>query len=319
MASSLRRLLPLGAVALLVAAGACTSEHAGPGALTQAVASAPARITLRLAPGQLPAAGVSLSRNVMAADEDSGSADDSSSLFVHVDSSDVDSLVVNVTQVQIRGNGGEDEGPGGPESDSARADSGREGHDSTSADSSREGGDSTRADSGRTGGDSSSADTGRSDVRVIRVLASDNSGEGSDSARGRDDNEGHDGWITLNVTGSGHLNLLRLPTSSDSGLLVASDSVPPGTYEHLRLFVTGPMIFFKKTIVTATGDTLKAGTGYPVFIPSADSTGAAMRTDESFVIPSGGGTVPVFFDKDDTIRHIVITGDGKIIVPPVIR
>ena len=325
MTFSLRPLLPFGTMTLLIATAACNTYRAGQSALTQASGSAPARITLRLAPGQVPVSARSLAGGVMMADHDSGSPEDSAGrpIFVRVDTSDVDSLIVNVTQVQIRGG---DRGEGG-HPDSTRADSGHGegGHpDSTRADSGHgEGGhpDSTRADSGHGDGghpDSTRGDSGREgDLRRF-ARAADHGSDGGDSAQDRD-HDRNDGWITLGVSGSGHLNLLALPTSADSGLVVATDSVPPGVYEHLRLFVTGPMIFFRRDIVTPAGDTLRAGTGYPVFIPSADRTGAAMSTDEEFIIPTGGGNVPVFFDQDDTIRHIVITGDGRIIVPPVIR
>jgi Domain of unknown function (DUF4382) len=126
-------------------------------------------------------------------------------------------------------------------------------------------------------------------------------------------------WTSLDIVGSGVLDLVHLPDSATVGLTVASGMLPPGTYRHVRLFVTQPMIYFDTTFVTPAGDTLQAGVGYPVIIPSADSTGAAIRTDESFTVPTGGGNVSLYFDRDDTVRHIVITGDGKIVVPPVIR
>jgi Domain of unknown function (DUF4382) len=127
------------------------------------------------------------------------------------------------------------------------------------------------------------------------------------------------GWTDLAISGSGHLDLIHLPDSTAAGLTVASGSLPEGTYRHVRLFVTSPMIYFDSTIVTPAGDTLQAGVGYPVVIPSCDSTGAAIRTDEPFVVPAGGGDVQLYFDADDTVRHIIITGSGTIIVPPVIR
>jgi hypothetical protein len=36
-------------------------------------------------------------------------------------------------------------------------------------------------------------------------------------------------------------------------------------------------------------------------------------------VPAVGDTVSLYFDRDDTVRHIIITGDGKIIVPPIMR
>ena len=144
-------------------------------------------------------------------------------------------------------------------------------------------------------------------------------------ARSDDDDDDHEhendevGWDSLAIVGSGHVDLIKLPDSASGGLTVASGTLAPGTYRHVRMFVTGPMIFFNTPIITPTGDTLQPHVGYPVKIPSADSTGAAMKTDERFTVPTGGGNVPLFFDADDTIRHVRVTGDGKIIIPPTIR
>jgi len=126
------------------------------------------------------------------------------------------------------------------------------------------------------------------------------------------------GWIQLPID-SAHLDLIHLPDSAAAGIPVATGTLPAGKYRHVRLFVINPMIYFDSLIVTPAGDTLKAGVGYPVTFPSADSTGAAIKTDDPFVVPAVGDTVQLFFDRDDTVRHIIITGDGKIIVPPVMR
>jgi hypothetical protein len=126
-------------------------------------------------------------------------------------------------------------------------------------------------------------------------------------------------WIQLALAGSGHLDLIHLPDSAAAGLSVATGTLPPGTYRHVRLFVTNPMIYFDTLIVTPAGDSLQPGVGYPVVLPSADSSGALYRTDDPFVVPAEGDTVQMIFDRDDTVRHIIITGDGRIIVPPVFR
>jgi hypothetical protein len=144
-------------------------------------------------------------------------------------------------------------------------------------------------------------------------------GKHEDGDRGDDHENDERTWVSLDVTAGGHLNLLKLPDSASGGLTIATGTLAPGPYRHVRLFVTDATIFLKTPIVTPAGDTLQAGVGLPVIIPSADSTGAAIKTDERFVVPSGGGTVQLYFDADDTIRHVVVTGDGKIIVPPVIR
>lgn len=174
------------------------------------------------------------------------------------------------------------------------------------------------------------------DVTKVEVLqvnpdsenAADSAAEAkADSGKGKgEDNDADDDhendertWVSLNVTAGGHLNLLKLPDSASAGLTIATGTLPPGTYKHVRLFATNAMIFLNTQIVTPAGDTLKAGIGIPVKIPSADSTGAVIKTDERFTVPNGGGTVQLFFDGDDTIRHIVVTGNGTIIVPPVIH
>ncbi len=145
----------------------------------------------------------------------------------------------------------------------------------------------------------------------------------ADSGRHEDSDDDHENdektWISLDVTAGGHLNLLSLPDSAQAGLTVAIGTLPAGKYKHVRLFATDAMIILKNQIVTPTGDTLKAGVALPVKIPSADSTGAVIKTDERFTVTSGSSTVQLFFDKDDTIRHIVLTGNGTIIVPPVIH
>jgi hypothetical protein len=146
----------------------------------------------------------------------------------------------------------------------------------------------------------------------------------ADSLGHRGDNDADDweerefGWVTLPVD-SEHLDLMHLPDSAAAGIPVAKGPLTPGKYRHVRLFIVNPMIYFDSLIVTPAGDTLKADVGYPVVFPSADSTGAVFKTDDPFVVPTTGDTVKLFFDRDDTVRHIIITGDGKIIVPPVMR
>jgi len=137
----------------------------------------------------------------------------------------------------------------------------------------------------------------------------------ADSDRGRDWGEREWGWTSLPID-SAHLDLIHLPDSAAAGIKIATGKLPAGTYRHVRLFIINPTIYFDSTIVAPNGDTLKAHTGYPVTFPNADSTGATFRTDDPFTVAAVGDTVPLFFDRDDTVRHIIITGDGKIVVLP---
>ena len=161
-------------------------------------------------------------------------------------------------------------------------------------------------------------------VTKLEVLAalpdSDSTADSTaaDSARGHDWSEREWGWVQLPID-SAHLDLIHLPDSAAAGIPVATGMLPAGRYRHVRLFSVNPLIYFDSTLVTPAGDTLEGGVGYPVIFPSADSTGAVFRTDDPFVVPAAGDTVSLYFDRDDTVRHIIITADGKIIVPPVMR
>src|SRR5207237_2177153 len=45
-------------------------------------------------------------------------------------------------------------------------------------------------------------------------------------------------WYSLDVVGSGHLNLLALPTDTTTGLVLASGTLPVGDYGAARLIVS---------------------------------------------------------------------------------
>jgi len=252
-----RNLLALGGLSLLAAAG-CSRDMTS--AATSAKSGVP--VAVRLTSVQASTAGAPV---VPMADEGpGGDGDHNPGEFGRVRLSDVDSLMVTVTKVEVRVPlpDAEDQADQAAETNSEHAQAGDE----------------------------------------------------------DDDHEQDEvGWDTLDIVGGGHVDLIHLPTDAGSGLTVASGTLPPGTYRHVRLFVESAMIFFNTPIVTPTGDTLKKDVGYPVIIPPADATGAAVKTDESFTVPTGGGNVPLFFDADDTIRHVRVTGDGKIIIPPTIR
>jgi hypothetical protein len=160
------------------------------------------------------------------------------------------------------------------------------------------------------------------DTEDTADAAADTAGTNGAAWQGDDDHNWEQrefGWTELEVVGDGHLDLIHLPDSASGGLPIATGTLPAGTYRHVRLFITDPMIYFDSLIVTPAGDTLQPDVGYPVVFPSADSTGAVFKTDDPFVVPDTGGTVAMVFDRDDTVRHIIITGDGTIIVPPIFR
>lgn len=141
-------------------------------------------------------------------------------------------------------------------------------------------------------------------------------GDSDEDDDGLRDWEQHErGWITIPVD-SAAIDLIHLPDSAAVGIKIATGTLPAGTYRRVRLFIVNPLLYLDSTVVTPNGDTLQAGVGLPVIFPNADSTGATFKTDDPFTVAAVGDTVPLFFDRDDTVRHIIITGSGKIIVLP---
>ncbi len=278
MKSLYRNTLLAAGVGLFVAAAACSHDMTPTGAR----GAVPASLSLAALPSTATTTASPV--GLLSDDSDTGHTGMGGGPHGPIARTDVESLTVNVTKVEVL-----QEIPDSAQAKQDSADAVEDSLEKAHPDSNDAHEDSIEA----------KADTLR-----------DEHGDHEDDERA---------WVSLDVTGGGHLNLLKLPDSASAGITFASGTLPAGTYKHVRLFVTDAMIFLKNQIVTPAGDTLKAGVGIPVIIPSRDSTGAAVKTDERFTVPSGGGTIKLFFDGDDTIRHIIVTGDGKIIVPPVIK
>jgi hypothetical protein len=120
-------------------------------------------------------------------------------------------------------------------------------------------------------------------------------------------------WYTLEVSGSGHLDLMHLPTDSTSGLVLAVGTVPAGAYAGARLLIGTATIWFDSTI-TVGATTFAAGTGYPVTIPSGPQTG--IRTRAGFTIAEGATEVQLILDPLTAIRGALVTPTGQIIIAP---
>ena len=132
------------------------------------------------------------------------------------------------------------------------------------------------------------------------------------------------GWITLVlavdpeadpvVLDPVELDLKALPTD-DAPLTIAVGDLTRGSYQSVRLFVSGAMIVFDIE-VSVGGFTLAAGDSHPVTIPSGEQTG--LKTDLAFIVDAST-TVNLFFDEDATFRNVTATGSEKVILTPVLR
>jgi hypothetical protein len=120
-------------------------------------------------------------------------------------------------------------------------------------------------------------------------------------------------WYSLDVTGSGHLDLMHLPSESTSGLVLAVGTVPAGAYAGARVIVSTATVWFDTTF-TVGGTTFVPGTGYIVTIPSGPETG--IRTRAGFTIAEGASEVQLLFDAQEMVRGLLVTPSGAILLTP---
>lgn len=143
------------------------------------------------------------------------------------------------------------------------------------------------------------------DVTITRV----------DALPAAEDSETEAGWVSLDVTQGGSVNLLSLPMASEEGLTLARAELPVGTYGNLRFFLQDATITFNEPVTVGT-HTFAANEKIPLFIPSGAQTG--LKTNVVFNVAEGDADdVKLIFDATASVEKIVATGAGTIILPPV--
>ena len=126
-------------------------------------------------------------------------------------------------------------------------------------------------------------------------------------------------WYTLDVTGNGHLNLLALPTDTSAGIILASGTLPVGQYGAARLLITSAKIYFDSTWTSPQGFTFQANTAYDVTLPSRGAgRPQGIMTKAGFTLTSSGSDVVLVFDPEATLGGAVVTGTGQIIIRPTL-
>lgn len=126
-------------------------------------------------------------------------------------------------------------------------------------------------------------------------------------------------WEALPLAPAAPLDLMALPTQNDSPIVIASGSVGAGSYGDVRLFVENLEIVFKGDIDLGVGFSFKGGITYQVFLPSGQETG--IKTNAEFTVDAEGNTnaVHLLFSPDATFLNVTGTGEGQVILAPVIR
>lgn len=126
-------------------------------------------------------------------------------------------------------------------------------------------------------------------------------------------------WYSLAVVGSGHLDLLDLPTDSTTGLVLASGALPVGDYHAARILLDAANIWFDTTFTTANGFTFQADTPYQVTLPMRRDSIMGLMTRQGFTIDEVSRTVVLTFNPWTTIGNAGVNANGEILIRPVLK
>ncbi len=135
------------------------------------------------------------------------------------------------------------------------------------------------------------------------------------------DGQCEDLWVPLQLTEPVELDLLALPFEGDAPIVIAAGSVPVGEYHQVRLFIDNAVIYFFKPFTVGQSEFLGDGKEYQLEIPSAQSSGVKVAIN-LVVEDDGQGSgqeVGLLFDSETTFKHIVGTGNGRVLMPPVLK
>ena len=134
------------------------------------------------------------------------------------------------------------------------------------------------------------------------------------------DGQCEDLWVPLDLDEPVALDLLALPSEGDSPIVIAAGSVPIGEYHQVRLFIDNAVVYFFETFKVGQSEFV-GGEEYPLEIPSAQNSGVKVAIN-LVVEDDGEGSgqeVGLLFDSEATFKHIVGTGNGRVLMPPVLK
>ncbi len=157
-------------------------------------------------------------------------------------------------------------------------------------------------------------------IEVHRVGSDDDDeaeGEGSESegADGtEDDDEGSGAWISVDLVAGGvTVDLIGMSPQE-----IASDAVPGGTYNKLRLFFSSSTITFSEDVTVDGGSAYEADTVYELEIPSGGNTGIKVQTGFFDVSDGETETVEVVVDVANSVKNVTANQNGVKMTPVIV-
>ncbi len=142
-------------------------------------------------------------------------------------------------------------------------------------------------------------------------------GEGSEGEDGDgsedDDDEGSGAWISVDLVAGG----LTVDLVGMSPQEIASDAVPGGTYNKLRLFFSSSTITFSEDVTVGGGSTYEADTVHELEIPSGRNTGIKVQTGFFDVSDGEAETVNLVVDLANSVKNVT-ANQNRVKMTPVI-
>lgn len=135
-----------------------------------------------------------------------------------------------------------------------------------------------------------------------------------------DTSDNSSAWTRLTLSAPIEIDLMALPTESQTALVIASGRVTAGSYTRVRLRVTNPRIRFKGSIDFGLGGILQGGVDYNVIIPSVAEAG--LKAAATVTVQSNDGAqadIGLVFDAAASLGTVEVTGTGQVMMSAVLR
>lgn len=137
--------------------------------------------------------------------------------------------------------------------------------------------------------------------------------EGDDGDGTEDDEEGSGAWISVDLAAGG----VTVDLVGMSPQEIASDAVPGGTYNKIRLFFSASTITFSQDVTVGGGSTTCDAGTHVLDIPSSANTGIKVQTGFFDVSDGETETVEVVVDLANSVKNVTCNQNGVKMTPVI--